>query len=79
MTRILVDDSLRSRLDNLDAGLVFCDETGRTLGYFVPAAESDADVYAWARSQFTDEEIESAWHESGGVSTDELLRELNET
>ena len=77
MTRIVVDDSLLNRLQNLAGELVFCDEAGRTLGYFLPAGGSDADLYGWARSEFTDDELERARREPGGISTDDLLRTLS--
>ena len=78
MNKILVDPSLRSRLDNLDSRLEFCDESGKTLGYFVPASEQERLLYAWARAEFTDEEIERARGESGGLTIAEVLADLAE-
>ena len=39
MNTITVDASMRSRLDNLESPLQFCNESGESLGIFVPAAE----------------------------------------
>lgn len=76
MKRIIVDRSLRSKLDNLDSRLELCDESGEILGYFVPASEQQRLLYAWARAEFTDEEIERARKEPGGLTIGELLAEL---
>lgn len=48
------------------------DESGEMLGLFVPRAE----LYEWARSLSTDEEIEAARREPNGSTTDEILRRL---
>jgi hypothetical protein len=76
MNRIVVDTSLRSRLDNLDFPLELCDEGGATLGYFVPAAERQRELYQWARTAFSDEDIERARREPGGSTTAEVLSSL---
>jgi len=36
MTKILIDPQLRERLANMSQPLQFCDEAGRTVGWFVP-------------------------------------------
>jgi len=76
MNKIIVDPSLRLKLHNLDARLEFCDESGKTLGYFVPACELQRLLYAWAQGEFTDEEIERARGEPGGLSIAEVLADL---
>lgn len=76
MNRIVVDPSLLSRLSNLDSRMEFCDESGKTLGYFVPASEQERLLYAWARAAFSDEEIERARAENGGLTVAEVLADL---
>jgi len=76
MNKVMVDPLVRSRLQNLQSRLELCDESGETLGYFVPTSERDRLLYAWARDQFTDEEIESARNEPGGVTITEILADL---
>ena len=41
MNKIIVDSSLRVRLENLHSRLEFSDESGNTLGCFVPASEQE--------------------------------------
>lgn len=79
MNKVIIDSALRSKLQNLDSRLEFRDESGRTLGYFVPASEQQRLLYAWARTEFSDEEIERARNEPGGLSIAEVLAELHDT
>jgi hypothetical protein len=44
----------------------------------VPASEHERLLYAWARAEFSDDEIERARAESGGFSLAEVLAELHE-
>jgi hypothetical protein len=76
MNRIVVDTAVLSKLDNLSSALELCDEAGVTLGYFVPAAERKREIYAWARTAFSDEDIERARRQEGGCTTEELLSRL---
>ncbi len=76
MTKVIVDAALRSRLHNLDSALELCDEDGRTLGHFVPAPEDLRWAYDWARTAFTEDEIERAQQEEGGRTTAEVLERL---
>jgi hypothetical protein len=78
MDRVILDSSIRVRLGNLQSRLEFCDESGEVLGYFVPASERQPLLSAWARGEFTDEEIERARREPGGFSLAEVLAGLHE-
>jgi len=78
MDRIVVDSDLCCTLPSLDSRLELCDLSGRVVGYFVPASEHERLLYAWARAEFSDDEIERARAESGGFSLAEVLAELHE-
>ena len=78
MNRIVVEPSIRASLDNLSSRLELCDESGEILGYFVPASERDPLLYAWARTEFTDEEIDLALQEPGGLTIEEVLADLGD-
>ena len=73
MNRITVDETLRARFEEPGSWLELCDESGRTFGFFVPAMEKKSLLYGWARGAFSDEEIERARREPGGLSLDEVL------
>jgi len=76
MNRLVVDEPFRSKLQDLDSRLELCDQDGNTLGYFVPASERERLLYAWARGEFTDEEIQRARAEPGGFSIAQILADL---
>jgi hypothetical protein len=42
MTRVIVDEALRSRLFNLSEPLELCDESGKVLAHMLPVAELSA-------------------------------------
>ncbi len=66
--------------------LTLCDDSGKLLGYFLPAeeyermkrleAEHRRLLYAWAKAQFTDEEIERAEADPEEFTTAEVLKYL---
>jgi hypothetical protein len=75
MTRVIVDDILRSKLRNLTEPLELCDSSGRALGRFVPA--SDLSEYEYWEPEISDEELRQQL-QSGEKSytTAELLAHL---
>ncbi|MBU4273475.1 MAG: hypothetical protein KKA28_16570 [Planctomycetes bacterium] len=76
MKTISVDTSVRLQLGNLDSALELCDESGATLGYFVPAAQRQRELYEQARTMFSDADIERARGQTGGSTTEEVLARL---
>lgn len=78
MIKITVDDALRARLADFEERIELCDEAGKTVGFFVPAAEAQRLWYDWAREQFTEDEIDAARNEAGGFSIDQVLADLQD-
>jgi hypothetical protein len=76
MQKVTLDASLRSKLNNLDREVELCDESGATVGYFLPATWHQQLLYAWAKAQFTDEELELARQQKGGRTLAEILADL---
>jgi hypothetical protein len=76
MSKVTLDQSLRAKINNLDSEVEFCDESGRTVGYYVPADWHHQLLYAWAKAQFTDEELEIARRQPGGRPLAEILARL---
>jgi len=76
MNRVVVDTDVLSKLDNLNEAIEFCNENGVTLGHSYPAADRKRALYEWAKTAFSDEEIEAAEREPGGVTTEQLLARL---
>jgi len=78
MHKVTLDQSTLAKLGNLDQQLEICNETGQTLGYYLPASEDDPSLYQWAKTQITDEELERRRREPGGKTTAEILQRLED-
>jgi hypothetical protein len=76
MNKVYVDDDLRARLHGLAAQLESCDESGSTLGYFVPRDVHDTTSEARPSEMFSEEEIALARREPRGRTTAEVLERL---
>jgi hypothetical protein len=66
MTKITISEAIRSQLLGLDSELELCDESGRTLGCFVPALALDDHEDDWARARCSEEDWDETWSEPGG-------------
>ena len=76
MTKVQVDPVLSSKLHNLNEGLELCDESGRTVGYFLTVADYENIFYEMAKSFATEEELDRISQEPGGKTTAEVLASL---
>jgi hypothetical protein len=79
VNKVILDLSLRAKLNGLNEHLEVCDEDGRTLGFFLPPDLHQKLLYAWAKTQFSDEEIEQARREiktEGGLTTPQAVAYL---
>lgn len=76
MTAIVVDRELREKLQKLGHGVPLCDETGSTLGWFLPESEYMKVLYERARHLVADEELDMAEKETGGRPLAEILEGL---
>lgn len=81
MSKVTVDESLRARLNGLNAQVEFCDEAGRTLGHFLPENLYKKLLYAYIEAQcpYTKEEVEEHMKEPGGRTLAEIWRRLGRT
>jgi hypothetical protein len=77
MTKVLIDDVLRAKLNGLAGEVELCDESGRTVGHFLPMDQYLKLLYAWAKAEFADEEeLRQARAEPGGLTTAEAIAHL---
>jgi hypothetical protein len=76
MTRVVIDQSIRSKLNDLGQQIELCDESGRTVGYFLPAELHHKLLRAWAMAEVSDEELERRRKEPGGKTLQEIWRGL---
>jgi hypothetical protein len=75
MTRILVDDLLRSKLHDLTQPLELCDAQGRVVGRFLPVI--DPSLYEGLESPLSKEELQRRKQNKGKTyTTAEVLAHL---
>lgn len=75
MSRVLVNDTLRSLLHNLSEPLEFHDESGRVMGRFLPEIDL-SDYEPWEPPPLTKEELQRRAQESESFTTTEMLAYL---
>lgn len=74
MTRIIVDETLRSRLHNLSQPLELCDESGRILARLTPVA--DLSQFEPWEPTFDEEELRRREQSTKWHTTAEVLAHL---
>jgi hypothetical protein len=81
MTKLTINESVRSKLNGLHEEMELCDESGRTLGYFLPPDLHRRFLCAYVESQcpYTGEELQCMRQETGGRSLAEILERLGQT
>ena len=76
MTRVICDEAMRAKLDHGDEHVELCDESGRTLGYFVPVSANEPGRPAGLKSPISDEELDRRRREEGGRTLAEIWAKL---
>lgn len=81
MTRVTLDAGLRSKFNGFDQPIEVCDETGQTVGHFLPSPLYDELFYAAlsAESPHSKEELRRRHQEAKGRSLAEIWRDLGRT
>lgn len=74
MNRVVVDETLRSKLENFRSRLELCDESGHVLGYLTPAV--DPAMYQGVESPTSPEELQRRSQEGGGRELADILQDL---
>jgi hypothetical protein len=76
MSKVMLDRQLQEKLNGVAFPVELCDESGKTLGHLLPTELYYKLVYAWAKAQVSDEELERAAQEPGGVTLEEFWKTL---
>ncbi len=79
MNKVILDSELKSKLNGLDEQVEICDETGRTVGHFLPAGLYEQMLLAWAKEHITDEELERRRQEPRGRTLAEIWKNLKQS
>jgi hypothetical protein len=78
MPEVTIDKALVARLGNLSGTTALRDESGRVLGFFVPAAAADSLWPAADGCPYTPEELERFGREEGGRPLSEIWKSLGQ-
>ena len=80
MSKIVMDEALQRKLNGCAEQVEFCDNSGRTVGHFVPADLYKKLLYAYAESQcpYSKQEIEESLDERGGRTLAEIWKDLGQ-
>ena len=76
MNQIVLDDSLKAKLNGLDKTVEVRDEIGHVVGQFVPQKLFLKLYYAWAKTAVTKEELEEADRSGPGEPLNVFLKRL---
>jgi hypothetical protein len=76
MSKITLDANLKAKLNGLSEPLELCDESGATVGHFLPETTYLAYLYAWVKTQVSDEEIKKLLNQQGGRTLAEIKNSL---
>ena len=75
MTKVVLDESVRAKLHNVDE-VELCDDLGRKLGHFLSEQLYHRLLYDWANARVTDEELERRRRQPGGRALAEIWARL---
>ena len=80
MSRVFLDETLKAKLNGCDAQVEICDETGRTVGHFVPLDLYRKLLHAYVERQcpYTPEELARFQAETGGSTLPEIWQQLGQ-
>jgi hypothetical protein len=76
MTRITLDSALRDRLGNITEQIELCNESGETLGYFIPGPGRSRQGGGQFEPPYTAEEIAASRKVRTGRTLDEILKDV---
>ena len=79
MTKVTVDESLRSKLNTFTEHVELCDASGRTIGHFLPEEVYRKLLYSSVEIPLSEEEMERRRREKGGRSLAEIWKSLGRT
>ena len=67
MSKVIVDDDLRAKLNGLNKTIEFCEPSGEPVGHFLPHQEYLQVIYAWEKATISIDELKRRAAEPGGM------------
>ncbi len=78
MSRVMLDSQLRAKLNGLDDAVEICDESGNTLGRFLPESLYRDLLLAWSKADLPDAELQRRRKEPRGRTLAEIWEKLGQ-
>jgi hypothetical protein len=79
MSKLILDDDLRAKLNGLTETVDVCEPSGETVGYYVPHEQYMQLMYALAKTEVPLEELKRRAAKPGGKSLAEIWKTLGKT
>jgi hypothetical protein len=76
MTKVVLDQQTREKLNGLKSSLSIHDENGKPLGFFFTTAEYEQMMMEWVKKVYTPEVLDKLSQQKGGRTTAEVLERL---
>ncbi len=76
MSKLLLDDTLKAKLNGLTEPIEVHDAAGQTVGHFLPAGLYHQLLYEGVECPVSEEEIQRRLQEPGGRALTEILADL---
>jgi hypothetical protein len=78
MSELTIDSSLLARLSQLSCTTAIRDESGRVVGFFIPASDASSLLLAADDCPYTAEELRRFQAETGGRRLSDIWKSLEE-
>lgn len=78
MSKVIIDEGLRARFDNLNEQHELCDPAGKTLGRYLPEDIYREMLLACADAQISEEELQRRRQEPRGRTLAEIWKSLGQ-
>jgi hypothetical protein len=79
MNKVLLDPILKTKLNGLNEHLELCDDSGQTVGHFLPADLYKQMLFAWADAQIDEEELAKRRKEPRGRALKDIWQNLGQS
>jgi hypothetical protein len=76
MSKVILDDELRAKLNGLNETVEVCDPSGATVGHFVPEEQYMKLQYALAKTEVPLAELERRAAEPGGMKLADFWKKI---
>jgi hypothetical protein len=78
MSQIVLDEGQLAAANGLRSTVEVTDAKGEFVGYLISKKQLDKYMYAWAREEISDEELEKLAQEDGEIPHEEVMKHLQE-